>query len=369
MTDIVKTPYTGPTTSLSSYSPEGAAQSRLLSQMAQAAQKAANAKVNSVSSRYEAEIASLDRKVAEWKDLGKDIGTATSDLSALVGRLKSMRSKLDGIKTAIVKAEQRDQEGAYVNPAGYAKSFDTLVKGLQKDATEGAKQPNLLGSDDVTYSYRTGIYGQTNSVSGGFVGNSYSITDTEGKKWVLDTHGELLRRYDSYPGDEAAESANIVDGIRLDSISGSDVTFTVGPNSAGPQQFTGTLEKKGLGLMNTWYYDGLATEDGRNRAQADVADAREAINLEISRYELALTSAKFYEDRARLEAGGYKDKSNSLRLESAQEIAKAQEDLTRQYSAAQGAVAQALAQKVNYAKIFQSVGGTAFGNKLVNILT
>jgi hypothetical protein len=369
MNDIPKSSYSGQATALSQFSPEGAAQSRLLSQMANAAQKAADARIETISSRYAGQINAATRDAAAWKDLATDVGKATSDLSGHVGNLKSMRSRIDSMLGSVNKAGQRDVDGEYVNPAAYAKGFDALLKSLHESAVKGGKQPNMLGSDNASYSYRVGIHGQTNKVQGAYLGSEYSITDTEGKKWVADLSGGLLRRYDDYSGTQAAESGNFNDGIRLDSRSGSDLTFTIAPNTADPKQFTGTLETKGLGLVHSWYYDGLSTEEGRSRATAALNDAKEAINLEISRYELSLTTAKFYENRANLEAKGYREKASALNIESAQEIAKAQEELSRQYSAAQGVVAQALAQKVNYAKIFQSIGGSAFGNKLVNILT
>ncbi|MEO5336995.1 MAG: hypothetical protein H7841_08885 [Magnetospirillum sp. WYHS-4] len=369
MSDIVKTPYTGGITVLSQVSQKGISQSRLLSQMSSGQQKVAEEKIGAISGLYEQKIARLGREEAKWKGLVTDVGKATSDISNIVGRLKSMSGKIESMIRSVNKADQRDQEGQYVNPAGYAASFDSILKGLHQDAIKGDKQPNMLGADGVSYSYRTSISNDGNKVMGAYLGSEYKITDSEGKIWAADLSAGLVQRYDDYPTDKAAESGNIVNGIRLDSQSGDSVTFTTAPDTASPQQFSGTIERKGLRLVNSWFYEGFSTEGGRSRALADLNDAKEAVKLEIARYELSLKTAKFYEARARNEAKGYRNQGNALQIESAQEIAKAQKALAREYNAAQGLVAQALAQKTGYAKMFQSTGGTALGNKLVNILT
>lgn len=368
MSDIPKLAYTGGMSPLSQPSPDNMAMSRLLSQMGQAQQKKIEEKVDAISGRYGQQLGIANREMAKWKDLIDDVGKATSDISAVVGRLKAMQSKVNSMIAAVNKADQRDVDGEYSSSASYAKAFDSLLKSLNADATKANKSPNMLGTDGATYNYRVGIHGQSASISSAYLGSEYSITDTEGKKWAADLSVGLLQRYDDYPGTKADESGNFVDGIQLDSQSGSDVTFTVAPNTADPKQFTGTIDRKGLRLANAWYYDGMSTAEGRSRALEDLNDAKEALGLEIGRYGVAFKTAKFYEERAHIESDGYKDKMISLQLESATEIGKAQEDLVRQYRAAQGAVAQNLAMKTNYASIFQSMG-TSFGNRLVSLLT
>ncbi|HJL66965.1 MAG TPA: hypothetical protein QF900_09095, partial [Arenicellales bacterium] len=55
--------------------------------------------------------------------------------------------------------------------------------------------------------------------------------------------------------------------------------------------------------------------------------AQQAVNLEVTRYEVAARMAKFYEDRATAEIKGLREEVNDNLLDQARDVKKAHDEL------------------------------------------
>jgi hypothetical protein len=143
--------------------------------------------------------------------------------------------------------------------------------------------------------------------------------------------------------------------LRLESLSDDTLTFTTGAGTAGEETFAGAiLHHEGIRVLDAWLYDGLATADGRARALADVEAAKDAIDLELKRYDIVRTTIGYYGRKAEIAVDGYNTKTDSLLIEKARAIGEAQAELQRQLQATNSRLAQSFAIKGEYARIFQS---------------
>ncbi|HIJ45842.1 MAG TPA: hypothetical protein HPP50_06770 [Rhodospirillaceae bacterium] len=338
----------------------------LFSRLLEAQQRQAELKTRVASGRYQSKINSSKREVGKWRTVKDDIATASSQIHGNLGRIKSMASRIENMILTVNKAGQ-PTEGT-TNTDGYSATFDSYLKGLAKEADSSGKPPNLLGKFEPSLTYKTGLHGTTASVQGAYVGSDYYIIDSDGKRWALNREAKHIKRYDDYPNDPTNKVGGFKDGLRLDSISGDNIDFTIAPNTATPESFSGTLHRLGIGIMDSWYYDGLSTDAARDRAITDLKAAQQAVNLEVTRYEVAARMAKFYEDRATAEIKGLREEVNDNLLDQARDVKKAHDELSRQFQAANNNIAHALAMKNQYATMLSPLVNDKFTKILLDVI-
>ncbi|MGB0670021.1 MAG: hypothetical protein ACPGNT_00870, partial [Rhodospirillales bacterium] len=278
---------------------------QLLGQLQTQQTKKLEDQTKSVQASYQTKINSVTREQDQWRSVKADVGEASSELSSTVGRLKSMRSRLDAEVLNINKLNTRISEGDTVNIDLYAYGFDATVKALDGIAKSGS--PRLTGDDNAKLSYKIDPYGQQSEVQGVALTSDYYIIDSNGDRWQLDRQGGNLKRYTDYPNGATSDVGGLKGGLQLDTLSGDQITFTINPNTADPKQFSGTIKSSGSGLKDSWFYGNLASADNRTSALTDLKSARTAVELEIARYDVARTMAVFYETRANEEISGRRD--------------------------------------------------------------
>ncbi len=348
-------------TVLSAFSASTFNQANLLAKMGEVYEKQAEQKAESISNHYDARINAVNLTKGRWETVRTGIQEARSAISTTTAKVRSILTSIDNMIEAVKKADKNS--GSSLGTDAYAASFDAYLRGLDTTAQKSGLQPNLIGSAKSQLDYRANIHGSTNTIHGAFLGSDYYIIDDEGKYWALDRSAKTLKRYDDYPNEATSTVGNFQTGIRLDNLNGDDITFTIGPNTGSPQTFSGTLHRKGLQIMDSWGYDGLTTENGRQRALDDLEAAKDAIELEIRRYEIAFTTSNFYERVADNEISGLTKKTNAYLIDQAAEIQELQTKLASEYQSAASRVTQSIAMQNQYAKLLNPL----FSDNLVNI--
>jgi len=336
----------------------------LLSRMIEAQQQKSARQIQSITDLHQTQINRLNRDGDKWKSVKSDVGKAASSIHANLGRAKAILGKLDSMLLTVNKAGHPSPDGTTINTDAYAVTFDSMLKGLSKNAEGGRSSPNLLGKAEPKLTYRTHVNGSTASVQGAYIGTDYHIIDSEGKRWVLNRDAKNLKRYDNYPNSPTSTVGTFQNGIRLDSISGDAIDFTIAPETATPQSFSGTIYRDGLRVQDSWYYGNLGTQAERDRAATDLKSAKVAMELEVKRYELAASTASFYEDRALAEIKGIRAKVNDEMIARAEELQKSQAKLNQEFQVTNSIVAQSLSLKNAYANML----GTTANDKLTQIL-
>ncbi len=245
------------------------------------------------------EINSINLQADKWSSLKSDLWDSVNFISEAITRAESIQNKLEDISLTAYSAKDGDATSSWTYPI----EFDVKLRGINSQAIDSRKSPNLLGSNNSDYTYITDVYGTTDTVSREFIGSDYTITDSGGNVWVRDRGSFVLRQFDATTYAETGNYAALTGGIRLDSISGTSVTFTIDYNSTSAQQFTGTLSTSGLGLLDAWLYEDLTTSTGRDRALTDVQQAQAQVQAEVARLNGELAVAQYNLDRASLKVG------------------------------------------------------------------
>lgn len=341
------------------------ANATLVSQLQASAEERITERTEAIASRFGQKISAVELERKPWEGVKDSAGEASSFLSDTLGRARRVKDALDGMIASVTKATQNTE--GFTNFEGYALTFDSQLGNLVRIAQNGSS-PNLLGTAEPTFRYDISPNFAQASVKGADLGSDYYIEDTEGKLWYPNRGARNLTRYDDYPNTPTSTVGAFGGGLQLDSLVGDTVTFTVGPDTGSPESFTGTIYRDDLRIVDSWFYDGLATADGRERALEAINDAKDAVKLEIRRYEVAISVAQFYEKRAQTQISGLNAENNELLVQQAQEIQKAQDDLARQFQATTSNVAVALSLRVEYANLFAPFVNDRFSSVFIDLL-
>lgn len=304
-----------------------------------------------IAASHQTQINDLRSQSAKWEKFKNEISDASSMLVSVRSRVQSMINMIDAMDRTLVQAGQSE------DPSAYAASFNGYLKSLHNQATTNSLKPNVLGmKQGVAAEYPINIYGARATISGSYVGSDYYIDDTDGKRWMVDRSMDTIKRWESYPdtASSTGEAANLKDGLQLTSISGDTVDFVYGHNTATPQSFTGTLTREGLGLVDAWLYESLATEDGRARAAEDLESARAFLKSELSRYSTAHDVVAFHQSRIETVMTELSDKTVDLIGASQDAQAKVEADAQRQQAAIQALMS---AQQTGYSELLTMLKG------------
>jgi hypothetical protein len=306
---------------------------------------------------YGVKISGVDRQAQKWKDFQAELEKPRAVVSGTIGRLKGMRGLIDSLIQTVGKADLDSQSGTLSD--GYRATFDSMLKSLRSRVDNATDSPNLLGKTGAReLLIPTGLHGATQSVRQNYKGVDYKILDNLGDQWAPDYVGKLLRRYDSYPDDPSSVSGNLASGVRLDGLTGDDVTFTIAPETANPQTFTGTIDREGIGLVDAWFYENLSTQDGRDRARVDLTAAKKNLDQEIDRYQGTLTAIEFYDTRAAIRLGDFRKETGALLIERERAVLTSKESIQRQFDLATTALTRNQFALNVYKTMFATSGNT-----------
>jgi hypothetical protein len=141
--------------------------------------------------------------------------------------------------------------------------------------------------------------GFTITETGTAFGTDFTITEKNRTFIFSDHEARVLRQVDPlkepFTAPLPANFVAISRDVRLDSIDKFDpdkVTVTIFPGTTAAKTFTGTVTRDGLGVLDSFLYDGFTTAAGRSRAFEDLRAAKTTIDRELARFEGALKSAR-----------------------------------------------------------------------------
>ncbi len=110
-------------------------------------------------------------------------------------------------------------------------------------------------------------------------------------------------------------SAAVTRDVRLDSLSGSTVGFTLYAGAANQVTVTGaTLVTTGLGIQDSWLYSGLATSSGRTLANTQLRAALVSIDAKLVSVRTSLSVARYDSGIAEVNANAAKTSISSTNL-------------------------------------------------------
>ncbi len=306
-------------------------------------------------------------KIKPYEDMKQNISDAKDVVSNSLSRIEGMLNRIETLRLTVNNAEQAEESGDYFDSSGYAAAFDSILNSVRDLASNTRTKTNLLASNTRTLEYPTAPTGSYGTIQGLNVESDYYIVDQDGKRWQPNYSGDFIRRYDTYP-DEETSTVGSFDSIVVDSISGDDIEFTIGSETASPQTFTGTIYRKGIGVLDSWLYSKLDNDTTRTTAKDDLEAAEEVLKLEKSRYEAALTVMNYYQGMAENVITESYDKNIELQVEMQYEIDVKKQAIQQQLQSVSTSLAHAMAQRSQYANMFaRFTGSNPLMNTLMNI--
>ncbi len=248
----------------------------------------------------------VNQRTNKPRESNEELTKIISFLANVVDRIKTIRRLADDLTAEVSKA---DRFGAGDN----AVQFDIALARLSQVADQTNDAPNLLNSSRSTvFGFLTTEDGRAVTLSGAALGTGFTIAETgsvlrkdltitEKNRTVIfsDHEVRVLRQTDPLKEPFAdplpANFAAISRDVRLDSIDKFDpdkVTITVFAGTPAAKTFTGTVTRDGLGVLDSFLYDGFTTAAGRSRAFEDLRAAKATIDAELVRFENALKAAR-----------------------------------------------------------------------------
>ena len=259
-----------------------------------------------IRSGRQTKVAVVNQRTSKPRKSNEELTKIISFLSNVVDRIKTIRRLADSLTAEVSKA---DRFGSGDN----AVQFDITLAQLAGVAEQTSDEPNLLNSSGNTdFAFLTTKDGRVVTLSGAALGTGFTITETgtalgtdltitgKNRTFIFADHeARVLRQVDPlkepFTAPLPANFAAISRDVRLDSIDKFDpdkVTITVFPGTPAAKTFTGTVTRDGLGVLDSFLYDGFATAAGRSRAFEDLRAAKTTIDRELARFEDALKSAR-----------------------------------------------------------------------------
>ena len=274
------------------------AQSVLLDQIRSKAAERFQEEKTAIDSVAKATTDALEAESERYVTVKAQINNAKIAVESGKESIAAARQKLLEIRTSIALAAEPGEDAEF-----RATEFDTKVAAINGEADTGGPAFNLVGYINRTdYSpnsieYRNNLGSGATTLTGTYIGTDWRIVDSGGKVWVPDLEADTLTQYSALQGvvekttlsdgTETDKTTSTRNGIELVSYNESTnaITFeiTIDP-TLPPEVVTGTLQRHGIGLLGSWFYEKLATTSGRDAA----FDAIEKAEIELTSKEAEL---------------------------------------------------------------------------------
>lgn len=316
-----------------------------------------------IQSTYNPQVSTANSSGSKWVELKPAINTAASQLDVLISRVQSLRAKVStmlNINGDAASASADDLSQLVI-------SFDDAGRDLNALANFTTQVPNLVGTDyDVNIAYYSNPELDVTRVVHRDLSSGYTLTESGGNYWAKDDISTdlVLLQYDQ-AGTATGKSAVVNQELRLDSLSGSTIAFTIHAGTAAEESFSGaTLTTSGLGYLDAWAYDGLATSDGRARAESVLRSALTTLDSNLASLKGALAQARFDFGIAEVNAEGAGSKISAVNQKQLLALQEHTTDDNNTDLALATAISRANSLRSSYLNLL-AVGGTAPGINVI----
>lgn len=307
---------------------------------------------------FDSQANQMARIKASISNAGLAVENGQEGLADIKDYLLQMRIVLGNYPTSDSPDSLREQFDAYVDKINnaadlYAKNYNPIGNVTSTDWT-----PN-------TISFTTTTSGHETEMLGTYAGADYYIEDSDGHLWVPDPGASTITEYTDYKTTNPADStkgsgfASTRNGLRLDSYDAETgaITFTVNPdNEAASETVSGTIKFGGTGLMQSWFYDGLDTEEGRAAALEAIDRAENLIASADATLANMSTTVAAAEAKVDTQMNELKDQRSEALREQMVESYKLQVKQQQELQILQSTFQNMSTQQAYYQTIFSGAG-------------
>ncbi len=266
-------------------------------------------------------------------------------------------------------------------------TFDSQVNSINIEADSSGPASNLIGNiNPVDYSpnqieYRNNLGAGSTTLTGTYIGNAYRIEADDGTVWQPDLSTDILtarkglqgpaQKYTTDDGQEIDKATSTRNGMKLLSYNQSTgritLEITIVPED-GPITVTGTLKRAGVSLMQSWFYNGLATPADRKRARDDIG--RTEVDLVSASATLQTTAVQTSTDQKHIDTALQELTQQTLKVRSDQQkqIQDSQIKAAQEYHSMQANLQNLQSVQSNYLQAFSGFVDDPFTQVSLNLI-
>jgi hypothetical protein len=238
------------------------------------------------------------QRAYNYQRLQTKLDSTVSAVTDARDTLVSLKQILSDARQQIVLAQDTSLDAT--ERAKHANKFDQLIGQLNiKVRSSGGVADNLIGSSirDIftpgTITYKTKPDSPVDETVGGvYSGSDYYITDSSGNVYFPDLYGSQLQKF---PIDESADGLTVsaTDAVSYDSTTGA-ISITHSGDST--PFISGTLTRKGLGVLSSFLYNDFQDSASRDQALSDLDAASAKLRFNVAVIEGQLTKVTAQRD-------------------------------------------------------------------------
>lgn len=243
------------------------------------------------------EARAAEQRAHNYRRLQSKLDRTVRATTKAVDKLVELKTILSDMRKQIVLAQSDTIDDTQRRQ--HAQTFDQLLGKLNSKVRAGGTIDNLIGSSIRDIFEPAGITYQTKpdspvskTVNGIYSGSDYFITDSDGTMFFADLFGSVLQRF---PFDDEVEGELISSADTVDYDPDTGAISITHDGEADPF-VTGTLERKGLGVLHSYLYGKFLDADLRDEALADLDAASSKLRFNIAIMEGELTKVTAQRD-------------------------------------------------------------------------
>lgn len=318
--------------------------------------------VQTVNDSYNDKMDFKDAQTDRWIDV---LGSVTNAKMAM----ESANETMDEVDTALLELRSKigDARDA-VDPEPFNELYNEAIAEMNRDINLYGPSYNPIGrvdpitweANDITYYDTLSKYEK--SLTGTNISNDFRILSDDGTIWVTNSSSNTIEQYEDYnieeghPGFATEQESSISTGLKLVSYDEATGAIEMTANVEGTETtITGTLERGGMGLMQSWFYNDFATAEDATRAMDDLNDAENQLTYGRSVVGGHLATTKMAERRINEEMDDLADDKKDLLYAQLKEQQEIQLSSQRQYQAMVLNLENIRSQQSNYASVFGSL--------------
>lgn len=257
------------------------------------------AEINPDQARLDAQAREAIRQVQGFTKLKVRQDRAVRTLEKSVERLTEMKDILLEARELIINAQdagatteaRRDLANSFDQKLG---KLNLRAKGAGNFGTNliGASIRDIFDANDLEVQIRPGTL-VTTTYTGKFLGSDYVVTDGSSNTFLPNIFGSTLVQFPNTDSNDTGTLLQNDDTVVIDYDTGA---LSITRNGDGSPTLSGTLERKGIGVLHSYFYEDFQTVAGRDQALTETEQGLATLRVQISLFESKLTRAEVAAD-------------------------------------------------------------------------
>lgn len=239
-----------------------------------------------------------EQRANNYQRLSAKLERVVNDVTDARDTLVKLKTFLSDLRSLVVLSQGDTIDDA--ERRQHADTFNQILGKMNiKVQSSGTVGSNLIGSSirdvfepgEITYKTKPDS-AVSQTVSGIYSGSDYTITDGDGNVFFADLFGSVLQQF---PFDDSVDGETIGDADSLDYNSDTGA-ISITHEGEGSPFVSGTLERKGLGVLHSFFYGNFTDPDLLDEALADIDAASSKLRFNIAVVEGQLTKVTAHRD-------------------------------------------------------------------------